>query len=142
MHLTNYRPHRNQRLSTLSVDQLFDGFFENFAAPKGQQVLNVDIYEQDDKIILDADMPGITKEDIQLNVEGKLVTLGYERKDEVEINENHLYRKEKQYGKFERTFSMPFEIEPDDVSATYENGVLKLKLSKPKQRQKKQITIS
>ncbi len=142
MHLVNYRPNRNQRLSTTPIDQLFDGFFDNFAAPRAQQALNVDIYEKDDTIIVDADMPGITKEDIQLDVEGKFITLGYERKSEVEINEEQLYRKEKRYGKFERTFSMPFEIEPDNVSASYENGVLKLKLKKPQQRQKKQIAIS
>lgn len=153
MHLVNYNPRRNkmQRREN-NMDSIFDGFFNDFSTPFfGHNMmtekdvangLHVDIYEKDNAIVVDADMPGITKEDIKLDVKGKLVTLGYERKDENEVKEEHLYRKEKRYGKFERTFSMPFEIDADKVSAKYHNGVLKLEIEKPEKQQKKQIEIS
>lgn len=153
MHLMNYNPRRSkmQRREN-NIDRLFDGFFNDFSAPffshnmtSEKDVANglhVDIYEKDNVIVIDADMPGITREDITLDVKGKLVTLGYERKDENEVKEEHLYRKEKRYGKFERTFSMPFEIDADKVSAKYDNGVLKLKIEKPVKQQTKQIEIS
>ena len=99
------------------------------------------IYEKDNVIVVDADMPGITKDDIRLDVKGKQLTIGYERKDEKEVKDEQLYRKEKRYGKFERTFSLPFAIDAERVSARYENGVLKLQIQKPEEQQQKQIEI-
>ncbi|WP_163340213.1 Hsp20/alpha crystallin family protein [Desulfopila sp. IMCC35008] len=153
MHMVHYNPRRNKmQCKENNIDKLFDGFFNDFSAPFfGHNMmtekdtangLQVDIYEKDNIIVVDADMPGITKEDIKLDVKGKLVTLGYERKDENEVKDEHLYRKEKRYGKFERTFSMPFEIDADKVTAKYDNGVLKLEIEKPEKQQKKQIEIS
>lgn len=153
MHLTNYNPAKNRaHCRQNNIDRFFDGFFNDISAPffghslrqdnTPAQGLHVDIYEQDNMIVVDADMPGISKEDINIDVKGKLVTLGYERKDENEVKEEHLYRKEKRYGKFERTFSMPFEIDAEKVNAKYENGVLKLEIEKPEKQQKKQIEIN
>ena len=151
MQLVKQRPGRNPLQCATNSDRFFEGFFDDLAAPFFhrslatpkviQHNLNVDIYEKDNVIIVDADMPGISKEDIHLDVKGKILTFGYERKDENEIKDEQLYRRERRYGKFERTFSMPFEIDADKVTAKYENGVLKLEILKPEQQQKKQIEI-
>lgn len=151
MQPVRYNPSNNSLKCRSNADRFFDGFFDDFAAPffnhslqpqkSAANILRVDIYEKDNVIVVDADMPGITKEDIKLDVKGKHLTLGYERKDEKEVKDEQLYRKEKRYGKFERTFSMPFEIDAERVSAKYENGVLKLEIQKPEQQQQKKIAI-
>ena len=151
MHLVNYHPRSNSLKCRSNADRFFDGFFDDFAAPffkhslqpagSAANGLRVDIYEKDNVIVVDADMPGITKDDIRLDVKGKQLTIGYERKDEKEVKDEQLYRKEKRYGKFERTFSLPFAIDAERVSARYENGVLKLQIQKPEEQQQKQIEI-
>lgn len=151
MYPVHYNPKSNSLKRRSSADRLFDGFFDDFAAPffshslqpqmSAASNLKVDIYEKDNVIVVDADMPGIAKEDIKLDVKGKNLTIGYERKDEKEVKDDQLYRKEKRYGKFERTFSMPFEINAEKVSAKYENGVLKLEIPKPEEQQQKTIEI-
>lgn len=151
MQPVHYNPRSNSLKCRSNADRFFDGFFDDFAAPffnhglqSGKPAasgLNVDIYEKDNVIVVDADMPGIAKEDITLDVKGKHLTLGYERKDENEVKDEHLYRKEKRYGKFERTFRLPFEIDAERVTAKYDNGVLKLEIPKPEQQQQKTIEI-
>jgi HSP20 family protein len=151
MQLVRTNSRRNQLRCQNNADRIFDGFFDDFAAPffnhnlvsKGESAANlqVDIYEKGNSIVIEAEMPGVNKNEINLDVKGKLVTLGYERKSSEEVKEDQHYRRERRYGKFERTFSMPFEIDADSVQARYEDGVLKLEMEKPQQQQKQQIEI-
>ncbi len=91
--------------------------------------------------MIDAELPGIDKKDITVDVKGKRLTLGGERREDEEIKEENRYRRERRYGRFERTFSMPFEIASETVTAKYENGILRLEIPKPEEQQQKQITI-
>ena len=148
MELVRYMP-RRPLLATRpdSITRFFDGFFTPFInfdsqVPAGGGLgLQVDIYEKDNRIVIDAELPGIDKKDITVDVKGKHLTLGGERKEDEEIKEENCYRRERRYGRFERTFSMPFEIAPETVTAKYENGILHLEIPKPEEQQQKQITI-
>ena len=147
MELARYMPRQAliNRPDTLShlVDEFFTPFF-NF--DRRQSVvstasLHVDIYEKDNRIMIEAEMPGIDKKDIKVDVKGKLLTIGGERKVDEEIKEENSYRRERRYGKFERTFSLPFEIDTDSVTARYENGILHLEVPRPAELMPKQIEI-
>lgn len=152
MNIVRYNPRRTSMLRPNSnIDRIFDGFFDDFFGPtfhltgntaRQSKQLHVDIYEQEGTIFLEAEMAGVPKEDIKLDVNGKNLTIGYERKANEEIKEENRYRRERVYGKFERSFSLPFEIDAEKVVANYENGILKLEIPKPEEQQPKQITIS
>jgi len=152
MNLVRYNP--NQRLSTRTNRGvgIFDDLFNDFFSPVAfsgrpaslleSQELKVDIFEKDDAIFINAELPGMDKEDITVDIKGKLVTLGGEQKSNQEIKEENYYRRERRYGKFERTFSLPFEVNGDSVKANYANGILKLEIPKPKDQVAKKITIN
>ena len=126
--------------------RLFDDFFTPLTGFKaaGDDVNppTVDIYDRDDKIVIEAEMPGFDKKDIHVDVKGKLLTLAGERKRDEEVKEKKTYRRERYYGKFERSFNLPFEIDPDTIAANYTKGVLALEIPKPKEQKTKQITIN
>ena len=131
---------------------MFDELFNDFFSPvimRGKPTnlndtlsLKVDIYEKDNSIVLKAELPGIPKEDISVDIKGKLVTVGGERKQDEEINKENYYRRERTCGKFERTFNLPFEVNSDTVKATFNDGILKLEIPKPEEQVVKKITIN
>ena len=151
MQLQKCRPQYNLTTRANNAGRLFDGFLEDFftpvissVAPKTLQEnlgLKVDIYEKDDAVIIDAELPGIEKEDVFIDTKGRLITLGGERKSDDQIKEENSYRRERKYGKFERTFNLPFEVNVDTVKATFNNGILKLEIPKPTEEKPKKITI-
>jgi HSP20 family protein len=131
---------------------MFDDLFNDFFSPLVMNVksaglqespnLQVDIYEKDNMIIINAELPGINKEDISVDIKGKLLTLTGERKSDEEIKEENCYRRERRYGKFERSFNLPFEMSEEMVKATYNNGILRLEIPKPEEQVAKKITIN
>ncbi len=146
MQLTQYTP--GYRKVNSGLPSLFDEFFTPFfnqealVKPASRKALAVDIYENDGKIVIEAEIPGIAKEDLRVDVKGRLLTLGGERKDEKEIKDENVYRRERSVGKFERTFTLPFEVKEEQVTASYNNGILTLEISKPEEQQVKQIKIN
>ncbi len=152
MNLVHYNPHRKLRHSAPESSRFFDGLFDDFFTPfatTGSPLststgnnLSVDIYEKGDTIVIDAELPGVAKEDISVDVKGKLITLGGERKSDEEVKDENCYRRERKYGKFERTFSLPFEVQSETVQATFTNGILKLEIPKPEEQGTKKIAIN
>ncbi len=98
-------------------------------------------YEDENAIVLTAELPGVEKEDLYVDTKGKLVTLGGERKSDEKITDEHSYRRERNYGKFERSFNLPFEINTEKVTATFNNGILKLEIPKPEEETTSKVTI-
>ena len=145
MYLTTYsprfglRPHRHS--------SLFSDFFAPLAS--GSETADgrlfhpaVDIYEKDDQIVFEAELPGIEKDNIKVDVEGNLLTLSGEHRSEEESKENGHYRRERRFGSFKRTFKLPFEVTEAHIDASYKDGVLTLKVDKPEEQKPKQITIN
>jgi HSP20 family protein len=146
MHLTRYRP-AQRMVKRTGGPRFFDDFLDDFFAPtmnspKEMMGLKVDIYERDEHIVIDAELPGMKREDISVDVKGKLLTLGGERKSEDEVEQQNYYRRERRHGKFERTFNLPFELSEEHVVAKYEDGVLTLEIAKPQEQVAKKIAIN
>jgi HSP20 family protein len=102
---------------------------------------SVDVYEKDGNLVVKAELPGMKKEDIEVTLDrGDLLIRG-ERKAESEIKEENYYRVERAYGSFYRRIPLPFEVKPDQITATYKDGVLDVRLPKPPQEQSQQQRI-
>ena len=102
---------------------------------------SVDLNETDDAYELQADIPGIPKDDIEVVAVDNTVTIKGERKDEHESTGKGYHRFERQYGSFQRTFEIPGGFESDKVEARYEDGVLHVTLPKREESKPKQLNV-
>ena len=101
----------------------------------------VDIYEAKGELVLKAELPGIQKEDVSVEVKDNVLTLKGERFPEPEIDAENYYRKEICFGTFERSFTLQERIQPDLIKATFKDGVLKVKIPRPQLEKPKQINV-
>jgi HSP20 family protein len=102
----------------------------------------VDIYEDDKKVMLKLEVPGIEEKDLDVSVENNTLTVKGERKFEKEEKEENFHRIERRYGSFFRAFTLPSTVDTEHVQAKYNAGVLKLELQKKPEAQPKQIKIN
>jgi HSP20 family protein len=102
----------------------------------------VDVYEDEHKVTLKIEVPGIDEKDIDVQVENNILTVHGERKIEKEEKEENYRRVERQYGSFTRTFTLPTTVDTESVSATYDKGVLKIALPKKAEAKPKQIKVN
>ncbi len=102
----------------------------------------VDIYEDDKKVVLKLEVPGIEENDLDVSVEKNTLTVKGERKFETEEKEENFHRIERRYGSFFRAFTLPSTVDTEHVQAKYTAGVLKLELAKKPEAQPKQIKIN
>lgn len=102
---------------------------------------SLEVKEKKDKFIVKAELPGMEKEDVNVSIDGNLLTIRGERKQEKEEKEEGFYRSEIRYGSFQRTIELTNEVDRENVKAAYKNGVLKLTLPKSKEAKTKQIEV-
>lgn len=126
------------------IDDLFKGFFVRPALletpPKMQ--IKMDVKEADDAYTVHADIPGAKKEDIQVNIDGNQVSISAETKSEKEEKKDEkVLRSERYYGKVERSFTLPHEVDEARAQAKYTDGVLELTLPKKAPATAKKLTI-
>lgn len=142
--ITRYDPFRELVTLQDRVNSLFEGFSdvsgkEQLAA--GTFVPPVDIYEDEQNLVLKLEIPGVNEEDLQVSLENNLLTVKGERKFEKEENEENFHRIERRFGTFTRTFRMPNTVDSDYTSASYDKGILKIALAKRAEAKPKQIKI-
>ena len=101
----------------------------------------VDLYEKDDNFVIKAELPGVGKNDIGIDLKDGVLTLSGERSKDSEVNEDSYFRRERTYGKFQRAFSLPAEVDPDKIKAEFNDGVLVIEVPKPEKSKPKKITI-
>src|SRR5215467_7236031 len=101
----------------------------------------VDIFETENEIVVKAEVPGVDRKDISLNLESNVLTLKGERKFEKETKEENYHRIERAYGGFSRAFSIPATVDEEKIRADYQDGILRIALPKKKQVRPKQIRI-
>src|SRR5246127_1354493 len=101
-----------------------------------------DIYEDEHNIALKLEVPGIDEKDIDVRIEGNTLTVHGERKIEKEEKEENFRRIERHYGSFTRSFTLPSSVDPGQVSAHYDKGVLKINLAKKAEAKPKQIKVN
>jgi HSP20 family protein len=102
----------------------------------------VDVYEDDKKVVLKLEVPGIEEKDLDVRVENNTLTVKGERKFDKEEKEENFHRIERRYGSFYRAFTLPSTVDAENVDAKYENGVLKIELNKKPEAQPKQIKVN
>jgi HSP20 family protein len=144
--LTRWEPFRE--LSTLQ-DRINRAFRESYAGRDRDDSLTtssfapaVDVYEDEHKVTLKIEVPGIDEKDIDVQVENNTLTVNGEREIEKEEKEENYRRVERQYGSFTRTFTLPTTVDTESVSATYDKGVLKIALPKKAEAKPKQIKVN
>ncbi|HEU5360470.1 MAG TPA: Hsp20/alpha crystallin family protein [Candidatus Deferrimicrobiaceae bacterium] len=101
----------------------------------------VDIYETNDSVVVKAELPGVEKDQISVEVKDGILSLRGERKFEKEVKEESYHRIERSYGNFQRSFSLPVSVDQDKVTARFKDGVLEVKLPKKEQAKPKQIHV-
>ena len=137
----NEMPSIRDRFNRLFDDNLFP--VDRSEKTLGLSAWNpsVDIYEDDDNIVIKAEIPGVEKDAIHVDVKGRVLTLKGERRNESEVKEDRFYRREMSYGRFERAFTLPAEADPEKIKADFKDGVLKVKVPKPEEHKPRQITV-
>ena len=101
----------------------------------------VDIYENNDSVVVKAELPGVEKDQISVEVKDGILSLRGERKFEKEVKEESYHRIERSYGNFLRSFSLPVSVDQDKVTARFKDGVLEVNLPKKEQAKPKQIQV-
>ena len=127
------------------MNRLFDDFFPARREGNGNTALwhpTVDVHEDEHSYLIDAELPGLKKEDVKVNFQDGVLTISGERKYENESKEKNAHRVERFYGKFSRTFNFPSTINGDGISASYDNGVLKITVPKAEEVKPRQIAVN
>ena len=101
----------------------------------------VDIFEEGDNFVVKAEIPGMKKEDIEVNLTDDMVTISGEKKQEEKVEKKDYYRLERSYGSFTRSFRLPKEVRTDKAKATFKDGVLEVKVPKTEEAKKKEKKI-
>jgi len=90
----------------------------------------VDVYEEKDAIVVKAEVPGMTKDDLQVSMSGDVITIRGEKKRQEDVRDGEYYRHERSYGAFTRSVRLPTDVQTDKATATFKNGVLTIQLFK------------
>jgi HSP20 family protein len=146
MQLIKWNPSRDVFNLRNHFTSMFDDFFypsRRAACEDGMRNWNpaVDIYEEQDAIVIQAEMPGVGKDGISVDVNGRVLSFKGERSTDNEVNEEKYFRRERVYGQYERAFTLPAEVDPEKVKAEYNDGVLKILVPKPETQKPKKITV-
>ena len=146
MNLVRWNPMRDMETLHNRINRLFDGgIFPTFSLDDGMSLGNwrpvVDIYENEDTVVVKAELPGVDKKDIKVDLKDGVLTLSGERSHEKEVKEENYYRKERAFGRFHRSFAVPAEIDPDKIKAEFKDGVLKVEIPKPEEQKPKKIAV-
>jgi HSP20 family protein len=128
-----------------TIGQQFDesvarpGF--GWIAPISAANLAIDMYETKDDVMVRAALPGVKPEQVEVTITGDTLTIRGESKEENEVKEENYVRKERRYGSFTRCITLPSGVKADKAEATFENGVLTLKIPKTEEAKPKTIKV-
>ena len=145
MTITRWDPFRDLGLLQDRMNRLFDDAGRGWRADEPATTTwspAVDIFETAGDIVVKAELPGMDRKDISLNLENNVLTLRGERRFEKETKEENYHRVERSYGGFSRSFSIPATVDEERIHADYKDGVLKILLPKKEQAKPKQIRIA
>ncbi len=145
MNMIKYDPFRELRSLQDEMARLFVG-----AGPRGGReelvrgswAPSVDIFEDKEKLVLEAELPGMKQEDFDISVENNVITLHGERKFENKVETDNYHRVERSYGSFTRSFTLPQTVTAEGATAEFENGVLRVSLPKRAETKAKKIEIT
>jgi HSP20 family protein len=122
------------------LNRLFNTLFDDQRTQRW--VPAMDLVEADDHFLLKADLPGLGEEDVSIELRDNALTIAGERKSEFESRERGWYRVERATGRFSRSLSLPEGIDPDAVTASFDKGVLEVRIPKPEAKKPRRIAIN
>jgi HSP20 family protein len=146
MAIVRWEPFREFTTLQNEMNRLFNTVFDAPAPGNGGNTLRrwmppMDLVETDDHFVLRADLPGMTEDDVKIEFEDGTLTVSGERKAEHESKNEGYYRVERAFGAFSRSLTLPQGIDPEAVSASFDNGVLEVRIPKPEERKPRRIEI-
>lgn len=146
MSIVKYDPFRELRSLQDEMTRLFSGVvpanFNREEMTHGAWAPSVDIYEDKDRLILEAELPGMNREDFDISVENNVITLRGERKFEKKTDGDNYHRVERSYGSFTRSFTLPQTVTAEGATADFEDGVLRVGLPKRAETKARKIEIT
>lgn len=142
MTLVRYnRPNRD--LMSKNFSDIMDEFFNDVVnTNRDSFVPGIDISETDNHFLISAELPGMSKEDIDISLDNGRLSISGERKFEKEEEGKTFHRVETRYGSFNRSFQLPDNVDEESINAKYENGLLNITIDKAEDKVKKKIEIS
>ena len=144
MSIIKYDPFRELRGLQDEMNRLFMSNFSRGGENdlmRGAWSPQVDIFENKDQIVLEAELPGMKPEDVEISIENNLLTLRGERRFEKKEESDNFHRVERSYGTFTRSFTLPPTVSSDRAEAEFENGILRLTLAKREDAKPRRIEI-
>ncbi len=146
MALIRWEPVRELGTIQNEMNRLFNTFFDTPAPTSGttlrRWVPAMDLLETEDDFVLKADLPGLTENDVNIELESNVLTVSGERKVEHEERKEGYYRVERASGSFSRSLTLPEGVNPEAVKASFDRGVLEIRIPKPEQRKPRKVSIS
>ena len=144
MTLVRWNPTRNRMMPTVHEwDRLMSDFFND--GLEDTELSNwtpaVDIVEDNDAFVVTADLPGLTKKDISINIKENMLTVSGERKSVIKDEKRNYCRTERRYGAFKRSFQLTDQVLADKITATFKDGVLTVNVPKAEEVKQKEIEI-
>jgi len=147
MALARWNPNRDMMSVRDEMSRVLNEVFARGASDESAWVSGawtppVDIYETDEALVLKAELPGFSKDDISIELKENTLVIKGERKHEDEVKEGNYHRMERSYGAFQRAFMLPMTVDQEKVKASYKDGILELRLPKVQAAQPKRIAVS
>ena len=145
MNIVRFDPFREMAALQDRVNRIFADAYarrDDDLTTRGSWVPPVDIYESDDhELVLKAELPDVTREDITLKVENNTLTISGEKKLDGGVKEDQVRRIERSYGAFSRSFTLPQSVDTNRIGAEYKNGVLTVRLPLRQEAKPRQIQV-
>ncbi|SHE63385.1 heat shock protein Hsp20 [Fodinibius roseus] len=142
MTLARYNRSSDDLMSKRFSDIMDEFFNEAVSARRNNFTPSIDISETDNQFLISAELPGMKKEDININLENSRLTISGERSFKKEEEGKKFHRVETRYGSFNRSFQLPDNVDEESIEASYEDGLLNISIDKDEEKVKKQIEIS
>jgi HSP20 family protein len=142
MALIRWEPAREVDSLQSEVNRVFDAFFGNGSDTRTRRwVPAMDLVETDEHLVLRADLPGLRRDDVQIEIKDGALTVSGERKAEQEDKAEGYYRVERSFGTFSRSMTLPEGVDADAVQADFTDGVLEIRIPKPAERKPHRVEI-
>ncbi len=146
MAIVRWEPLREFASIQNEMNRLFGTVFDAPVAGGGGTTLRrwmpaMDLVETDDTFVLRADLPGLAEDDVSIEVEDNVLTVSGERKSEHETTKEGYHRVERAFGAFSRSLTLPEGVDAEAVAASFDRGVLEIRIPKPEQRKPRKISI-
>jgi HSP20 family protein len=146
MTIVRWEPFRELGTLQTEMNRLFNTVFDTPGQGNGGGAMRrwmpaMDLVETDDHFVLRADLPGMSEDDVKIELEDSTLTVSGERKAEHESGGEGYYRVERAFGSFARTLTLPRGVDPEAVSASFDRGVLEVRVPKPEERKPRRIEI-